>query len=296
MNYYDSMEKVIDYIENNLEEEIKLEKLARVACMSQYHFHRIFLAVTGETPMKYIRKRRLTRASYDLIKTEKSIIEISFEYGYESQGAFTRSFKSMFGVTPKRYRLDNRDRFLTIKSKINLEKLKKEKEVKVMNYKIVEREKMILLGMECTTSLRENKAENTLPKLWSVFSENVDRIKNRINDREYFGVCGEIRELDPSIKMDDDMKFKYLAGVEVGSVEDIPEGMKTIEIPKQRYIVYTHRGELDKLEATYKAIYSKWLPNTEFELSKAYDFEFYDERFTGPVEADSELDIYIPIK
>ena len=296
MKYYDSMEKVIDYIEKNLEEEIRLEEVARVACISQYHFHRIFSAVTGETVMKYIRKRRLTRASYDLIKTEKPIIEISFEYGYESQGSFTRSFKSMFGVTPKKYRLANRDRFLSMKSKINLKKLKKEKGVRTMNYRIVEREKTILVGMECTTSLRENKTENTLPQLWNTFSKRVDKIKNRVNDKEYFGVCGEIREIDPSIRMDDDIKFNYLAGVEVSSVEELPEGMKVVEMPEEKYIVYTHRGELDKLEATYKAIYSKWLPNTEFELSKAYDFEFYDERFTGPINPDSELDIYIPIK
>jgi len=202
----------------------------------------------------------------------------------------------MFGVTPKKYRLANRDRFLSMKSKINLKKLKKEKGVRTMNYRIVEREKTILVGMECTTSLRENKTENTLPQLWNTFSKRVDKIKNRVNDKEYFGVCGEIREIDPSIRMDDDIKFNYLAGVEVSSVEELPEGMKVVEMPEEKYIVYTHRGELDKLEATYKAIYSKWLPNTEFELSKAYDFEFYDERFTGPINPDSELDIYIPIK
>lgn len=296
MNYYDSIEKIIDYIEDNLEKEIKLEELSKIVCISQYHFHRIFSSITSETLMRYIRKRKLTRASYDLIKTQKSIIEISFEYGYESQGSFSKSFKSMFGITPKKYRLENRDRFLTIKSKINLEKLKKEKGVTIMNHRIVERKKTILIGMECTTTLNENRIENTLPKLWNIFSEKIDEIKNRVNDKEYFGLCGEIKSFDPNIKMNDDMKFNYLAGVEVTSIEDIPEGMKVVEIPEQKYIVFTHKGELDKLQATYKAIYSKWFPNTNFELSKAYDFEFYNERFISPTNSDSELDIYIPIK
>ncbi|UYO99245.1 helix-turn-helix transcriptional regulator [Oceanotoga sp. DSM 15011] len=69
-----------------------------------YHFHRIFNELTGETLKSYIRKRRLTEASKDLLNCNNSIIDIAFDYGFESQESFTRAFKKVFKVTPGKYR------------------------------------------------------------------------------------------------------------------------------------------------------------------------------------------------
>ena len=66
--------------------------------------------------------------------------------------------------------------------------------------------------------------------------------------------------------------------------------------PTQKYAVFTHKGSVDKILETYQAIYAVWQPKSGYELIKAPDFEYYDERFDPDNPEASELDIYIPIK
>lgn len=297
MEYYDSIEKVIDYIEENLKENFSLEDLAKIACMSEFHFHRVFSFITNETIMKYVRKRRLTGASYELINTDKAIIEIAFDYGYESQESFTRSFKSLFNETPNKFRKNENHGFLNAyRSKMNLENIKIKKGEIKMEYKIVEREKMLLVGLECTTTTKENTEKNVIPMLWGEFNFRIREVANQTGKREAIGFCGEVKKYTPDIKMSEDVEFRYLAGVEVTSIDSIPEGMKAIEVPKQKYIVFTHKGALDTLGDTYKAIYTKAFPESGFIPDKAFEFELYDERFISPIDPRTEMDIYIPIR
>lgn len=297
MEYYDSIEKVIDHIEENLKENFSLEDLAKIACMSEFHFHRVFSFITNETIMKYVRKRRLTGASYELINTDKAIIEIAFDYGYESQESFTRSFKSLFNETPNKFRKNENHGFLNAyRSKMNLENIKIKKGEIKMEYKIVEREKMLLVGLECTTTTKENTEKNVIPMLWGEFNFRIREVANQTGKREAIGFCGEVKKYTPDIKMSEDVEFRYLAGVEVTSIDSIPEGMKAIEVPKQKYIVFTHKGALDTLGDTYKAIYTKAFPESGFIPDKAFEFELYDERFISPIDPRTEMDIYIPIR
>ncbi|MBM7363101.1 AraC-like DNA-binding protein [Priestia taiwanensis] len=85
-------------------EEIDLEQVANHCAMSMYHFHRIFQQVSGMSVAEYIRKRRLTYAAKQLVETDIRIIEIAFMFHFSSQEAFTRAFKAMFHLTPKKYR------------------------------------------------------------------------------------------------------------------------------------------------------------------------------------------------
>ncbi|KAA1245467.1 helix-turn-helix domain-containing protein [Aquimarina sp. RZ0] len=86
----------ITYIEKNLKEKLTLTKIARYACYSKYHFIRIFHASTGETVSDYIRKRRISESAIKLVTTNDSILHIALQYQFESQQAYTRSFKSIY--------------------------------------------------------------------------------------------------------------------------------------------------------------------------------------------------------
>ena len=100
----DIVKKVIDYIENNLEQEIDLEKIAKDAGYSKFHLNRIFADQTGCTIHKYLQNRRLTVAAEKLVKTDISIAHIAFEAGYNSQQAFSYAFKQVYLYPPKIYR------------------------------------------------------------------------------------------------------------------------------------------------------------------------------------------------
>lgn len=90
----------LSYIEEHLKDKLDLEYLADIANYSPWHFHRQFTAFIGYGVGDYIRRRRLSEASRELIFTDKPIREIARSYQFESQEAFTRSFKNYSGVTP----------------------------------------------------------------------------------------------------------------------------------------------------------------------------------------------------
>ena len=104
VDHIDRINRTIEFIETHLERDLHLDMLAAHCAFSKYHFHRIFKALIGDPPFKYIEKRRLFHAAYDLIHSQKRILDIALEYGFNSHEAFIRSFKKYFSLTPGRFR------------------------------------------------------------------------------------------------------------------------------------------------------------------------------------------------
>jgi AraC family transcriptional regulator len=103
-DYQDRLERVTAYIHDHLDDDLDLQKLADVACLSPYHWHRIYHAVYGETAVEAVKRLRLQRAATQLAQTEMPIAEIARRSGYGSLPSFTRIFKSVFGMPPARFR------------------------------------------------------------------------------------------------------------------------------------------------------------------------------------------------
>lgn len=100
MAWLKDMGKVIEYIEKNLTQPIQYDSLARIAGCSVHEFSRMFSFIAGMSVSGYIRRRRLSRAVFDIQNSEDKIIDIALKYCYESPTTFTRAFKEMHGVTP----------------------------------------------------------------------------------------------------------------------------------------------------------------------------------------------------
>ena len=99
------VEKIADYIENHLEEDIPLDKIAKELNYSKFYIARVFADNTGYTIYKYIQGRRLTLAARKLAETDKPIVEIAYEARYGSQQAFTLAFSQFYLCTPQTYRM-----------------------------------------------------------------------------------------------------------------------------------------------------------------------------------------------
>lgn len=104
MYYQEHLEKVIDYIEENLQGEIHVEDCARISGYSSYHFLRIFRDVVGLTPADYIRKRRLSEIAREIMEGNQFISEIAFRYGFNSKENFVRAFKAEHHILPTEYK------------------------------------------------------------------------------------------------------------------------------------------------------------------------------------------------
>ena len=100
----EAVKKAIDYIEKYLEEEISLDTISKNIGYSKFHLNRIFTEYTGITMYKYLQNRRLTVAAEKLVKTDKPIMQITYEAGYDTQQSFSFAFKQIYIYPPKIYR------------------------------------------------------------------------------------------------------------------------------------------------------------------------------------------------
>lgn len=139
MNYYERIQKSIDYIEANLENEIDLNKACGEAYMSLSNYYRMFFALVGYTVKEYVRHRRISHAAEELLLSKITIIDLAVKYGFESQDSFSRAFKRITGFLPGQFRkskkifsferMDIMDKYFEIQDK---KLLKKYPDIKVL--------------------------------------------------------------------------------------------------------------------------------------------------------------------
>ena len=99
--------RVIDYINSNLNRQISIDELSSLVDISTYHFHRIFTASMAEPVGKYILRRRLERAANVLLSDPAAIKDVAYDWGFSSASSFCRSFKRHFGISAEEYRRKN---------------------------------------------------------------------------------------------------------------------------------------------------------------------------------------------
>lgn len=116
-DYVERVNRAIDHVMRNLGGDLRLEEIARAACFSPFHFHRVFKAMMGETLGQFVKRRQLERALHLMSHApERSLTDVALECGFSSSSDFSRSFKQRFGVPPsafdvETFRKTRRDEF-----------------------------------------------------------------------------------------------------------------------------------------------------------------------------------------
>ncbi|WLR42720.1 GyrI-like domain-containing protein [Bacillus carboniphilus] len=154
--------------------------------------------------------------------------------------------------------------------------------------KIVTKEKMVVVGMECQTSNKEMEETNVMDQLWMNFMGAHEQILHKTNPKVTYGFCYDYNEQKGG--------FRYLAAFEVDQVNLPNDQFISKEIPSQKYLVFTHKGPASTIGKAFNDIFNSYLPSTSYEVLNTPSFELYDERFLGPESPESVIDIYIPIK
>jgi AraC family transcriptional regulator len=108
--YHHAVQRVVTHLVTHLDESADLAELAKLACLSPYHFHRVFRGMVGETPLELLRRLRLERAAHELLHTSDPVTAIAFGAGYETHESFTRAFRSAFGEAPITFRRNSKAR------------------------------------------------------------------------------------------------------------------------------------------------------------------------------------------
>ncbi|WP_299683569.1 AraC family transcriptional regulator [uncultured Dokdonia sp.] len=114
-DYKSRINRVFQYIDQNLENDLSLQQLSEIAFFSPYHFHRIFKYITNETVNEYVTRRRLEKAAAALLHTNTPITEIALLSGFKDNSTFTRAFKKFYGVAPSLFKKEHPNKFSKIR-------------------------------------------------------------------------------------------------------------------------------------------------------------------------------------
>ena len=288
MSYYlERIQRGVDYVESRLGEDVELSSVARAAGISQWHFQRIFKALTGETLKAYLRSRRLAGSLDRLLTTKLRILDIALIAGFESQEAFARAFKKAFGITPQQYRVAaNRGLFLK-KPQFDLEYLRHIHENVSLTPELYLQRRMTLVGMRTlffSVDSDKNNIGDRLPPLWQAFLPRLGEIEHTVAGRCY----GVVRQEGP-----DSERLEYHAAIEVTQVDALPKGMVSVEIPEATYAKFAHRGMAEKIDHTVSYAYSTWLAQSGQRHTYGADLEIYGDEY-HPTSRDSVLYYAIP--
>jgi AraC family transcriptional regulator len=275
----DPVRKALWYIESHFGGEISLEQIAGVAGVSRFHMSRAFGAVTGQSVMRYVRGRRLTEAARALAAGAPDILAVALEFGYGSHEAFTRAFRDQFGVTPEGLRTQGQVDGLKLVEAINMAQLQ---DIRLDAPRFEHGRTLLIAGLAGRYSYETGAR---IPLQWQRFTPHIGNVPGQVGPVGY-GVC---------TNMDDSGNFEYLSGVEVASFDGVPEDLARIRLPARRYVVFTHRGHIADIRATFKAIFGTWLPQSGHEIADAPDFERYDGAF-DPRTGRGNVEIWVPLR
>lgn len=290
--YKKQIEQATRFIESHLTERLDAERVAASVHLSYYHFHRIFAAMTGETLGDYIRKRRLTEAAVALLSSERSILDIALEYQFESQEAFSRSFKQVFGATPGSFRKRSMRPIFLEKGTLLGDRLQHRLDTISLVPNIAEIEDDIhVVGVSGAVS----PDHNTIPKLWEELLQRRHEIQALTPELTGYGICPPQHDVEFR-DITEHSPFGHMAGFSVERIADIPHGMRAYTIFAGAYAVFKHIGTTQQLRSTYDYIWGTWLSNTSLRLADRADFEIYGCDFYGPHHPQSTIWIYIPIQ
>lgn len=271
----EGIQSAVDYIEENLTEELDIEDIAAKAYVSPFHFQRIFSVLCGMTVGDYIRCRRLTLAAQELSSSDIKVIDAAVKYGYDSPDSFARAFTKFHGISPSaaKERGASLKAFAPLRIKLTLEG------GNFMEYRIVEKASFTVVGV--SRSFNSDTSYREIPKFWQ---EHMTSGGNR-------KICGQF-----GICLDGDGKnFDYLIADIYKPWEEVPEGCITRVIPEGTWAVFPCRGALPKaLQDVNTQIWSEWLPNCrDYKLGGNYDIEMYTKPAEDP--KDNYCEIWVPV-
>ena len=151
-----------------------------------------------------------------------------------------------------------------------------------MHPTLIERPAFNVIGMEAI--FRED--EDGYAELWQRFIPRENEVTDKIDPVVSYGVC--IPRADGTLR--------YITGFEVSEEAVIPEGMVRVQVPAQRYAVYTHTGTAPQISATFQEIYDHLLADHGLQANDGVDLERYDARFEDPFDPASQMELHIPVK
>ena len=275
-DYTQRINKVVAYINDHLDESLDLKTLAEVAALSEFHFHRVFKALKGESIGAHISRLRIEAAARLLRYSALSIEDIAFNIGYEAPAALSKAFKNQYGITPTQYRT-NKDIYIMKKEIIN-------PDLALKAPKIIELEPKNLIYVALTGKYGTLDYGKAYEQLWAVvksqklFTKGIESICVSYDDPKITEASLQRSEVSLAIHKpghpEGEVSCKTLAG--------------------GKYAVFFYQGSYSHLSAVYDAA-MRWVIDSEYEVCEEPTFEKYLNDSRRTPEEKLKTEVYIPI-
>jgi AraC family transcriptional regulator len=284
-----AINRALDFVEDNLRQEITVADMANAAGYSLYHFSRTFNGIVHHTPYDYLMRRRLSESARDLVRTDRRIIDIAFDYGFNSPETFSRAFKRMFCVQPHQWRkrewIDER----LLMGRLTPAHIDHINKGEYLMPELREKDAFRVTGV--MSLIRYGR--ETVARLWDMLSR---QLAGGVNGRElgdYYGIAWYPEDWG-------EQGFLYMAGVEViagnGTIQDgLPTALVDKAMPAARYARFIHKGSRQELQFTLDYVYQIWLPKSGENLAHPFEIECYGQELDR-AQAGAEWEVLVPIE
>ncbi|WP_340678784.1 GyrI-like domain-containing protein [Paraglaciecola sp.] len=295
-DYKEKINSVLEYIDNQLEAGLAVTELSVLACLSKFHFHRIFVAHVGMSAGKYIRLMRFKKVSYQLVfRPRLSITDIAFSAGFESTASLSREFKSSFGSSPTQFR-KSPDwskwqelfdlQYAPVVKSLNLQ------QINLMRHKFNNADVKIVHFKAVRVAVKEHRGDPA-----TVMQSVATFIKWRMREGLSPKVSATYNILydDPDCVEPADFCMDICVQTDKAVAENA-DGIVVKHIPCGKCAVFRHLGCDQLLGQSFESLYSQWLPQSG-EILRDYPCFLHRVNFYPDVpENQSIIDIYLPLQ
>ena len=266
MDMLKQLNNAIIYIEENLCNEIDIERVAKIACVTKASFVRFFSYMTGMTLNEYIRRRRLTLAAIELQNSNLKVIDIAVKYGWESADSFTKAFVRQHGITPTlaRNSLQSLKIYPPASFYIIIKGAKK------MDLRFIELEETAVYGVSKQFDGQKYKTREELRHI--MWADNCDDVPNQICNGKWNTSGTHFDGMWYGVWQDG----KYMIARKKKDIMN--DNLEKTIIPAGLYAAFkTEIGSLawDELLKLFDLIFESWLPNSKYKLRNYIIIEIY---------------------
>jgi AraC family transcriptional regulator len=292
MSYHEAMEDIVGYIDENICGELNTETLAACAGFSAYHFSHVFRWCIGYSVMEYVRNRRLAFAAAEL-SSDRKIIDIAMDFGFETHSGFTKAFKRHFGSPPEVFR---KHVYYKVPTRLSLAQMKNYNVGGIVMEPIIKTiPKIKIAGYVIKTKNVDGENSKDIPAFWGAYMSDGRCQKlhgeSFVKKHSEYGAC-----FCPDTETGE---FDYVIGVEVKDDISIPSEYHTCELPAATYAVFSTppsdaSGFVSAIQGAWQYIFNDWFPSSGYEYAPGcVDFELYDERCMS--DTGKVCEIWMPI-
>lgn len=263
MEWNEKLQRIIDYVENHLQrkqEPIDHQEISEIAGCSYDFFLKVYSYMNGISFSEYVRSRKLTLAGYDLKSTDMRVVDISYQYGYDSPTSFTKAFQQFHGMTPKEARSGSGKLRVVPKMQILAEQQ--------YFWRLEQKPAFRLVGKSIRCANGEQPSK--IPEFWStcqntgIFSELISIDTGE--PKGLFGLYGNgeshLNEIEYSIMVSTD--------------KALPEGYSEVRIPRAAWAVFDCRGAVPAaIQNGWRYLQEEWLVHYPFEHADCPELEWY---------------------